>query len=273
MWPFKRKPIVDADTSAWHAENFAWLVATFGKNGVFTESTLILPRPGFFPSDGETGHARAERIFAQVKDYCGMRDWPVELVADADPAAAHAAAPTLSVLNVTPVEAKQVQGTFSVADNAVRITYAATLIEQPARLIATFAHELAHYLLAATDAKPPCAEDEHELLTDLMAVFLGFGVFMANAAVDFEVVHDSLVQGWRMGRTGYLPEPDLVYTTALFIAAKDLDPAPALDCLKPHLAKQLKQTLRDLTDDKHHIARIRASVPADEAPGNQPAGH
>jgi len=30
MWPFKRKPIVDADTAEWHADNCAWLAASFG---------------------------------------------------------------------------------------------------------------------------------------------------------------------------------------------------------------------------------------------------
>ena len=30
MWPFRRKPIVDDETAAWHAENFAWLVREFG---------------------------------------------------------------------------------------------------------------------------------------------------------------------------------------------------------------------------------------------------
>lgn len=257
MWPFKRKPIVDTDTATWHIDNFAWLAATFGKDGFFAGSVLALPKPGFFPSDGETGHARALCIFEQVKEYCGLRDWPVELVADDNPVAVHAATPTLATLDVMPTEDKQAQGTFSVADGVVRITYSASMLGQPERLIATFAHELAHYLLASADSAPPCDEDEHEFLTDLTAVFLGFGVFMANAAFDFEALHDSMLQGWRMRRTGYLPEPDLVFATALFITAKDLDPAPALDCLKPHLAKQLRHALRDLAADKSAMALIR----------------
>jgi hypothetical protein len=42
----------------------------------------IRPKPGFFTGDDEQGHALAERIFNQVKDYCGMRGWEVDLAED-----------------------------------------------------------------------------------------------------------------------------------------------------------------------------------------------
>jgi hypothetical protein len=96
MWPFKRKPIVDAETAAWHADNFAWLAASFGGDGAFDEAVLVLPAPGFFPSDGEQGHAKALRIFEQVKHYCGMDSWPVRLVTDDNPAAIHPSRLSLS---------------------------------------------------------------------------------------------------------------------------------------------------------------------------------
>src|SRR5205085_12416082 len=51
-----------------------------------------------------------------------------------------------------------------------------SLLAHPGRLIATFAHELAHYLLATAPTSPPCEDDEHEFLTDLTAAYLGFGV-------------------------------------------------------------------------------------------------
>jgi hypothetical protein len=70
--------------------------------------------------------------------------------------------------------------------------------QRPDRLIATFAHELA-YLFATTVEEPPCEADEIEFLTDLAAVYLGFGVFLANARFEFEVLQDGPLQGWQMG--------------------------------------------------------------------------
>jgi hypothetical protein len=257
MWPFKPTPIVDADTAAWHVDNFAWLAASFGGNGALAATTLVLPKPGFFPSDGEQGHDKALRIFERVKHYCGMGNWPVDLVPDHNPAAIPSSPMSLSA----PVHGKHAQGTFSVAGGAVQISYAPSLLANPERMIATFAHELAHYLLATAPTSPPCEDDEHEFLTDLTAVYLGFGVCMANSVFDFQPLQDGLMQGWRMGRSGYLPEQDLVFATALFIAAKDLDPTPACQCLKPHLAALLKRGLRDLTSDRRFVNRIRESIP------------
>ena len=255
MWPFTRKPIVDADTAQWHVDNFAWLVATFGGNHAFADSVLALPKPGFFPVDGQEGHAKALHILERVKHYCGMGDWPVELVPDRNPAAERS---TMSV--AMPVHGKHAVGTFSVSGNAVQISYVPALLARPDRLIATLAHELAHYLLATAPTSPPCEDDEHEFLTDLTAAYLGFGVFMANSVFEFEAIQDGPMQGWRYGRSGYLPEQDLVFATALFIAVKELDPHPAYQSLKPHLAKLLKRALRDLTTDKRFVEQIRASI-------------
>ena len=79
MWPFRRKRIVDDDTAAWHLEHLSWLVEEFGGGGAFDRIRLVLPEPGYFPTDGERGHALAVRIFDQVKGYCGIADWQVDL--------------------------------------------------------------------------------------------------------------------------------------------------------------------------------------------------
>jgi hypothetical protein len=91
---------------------------------------------------------------------------------------------------------------------------------------------------------------------------------MANSVFEFETIQDGPMQGWRYGRSGYLPEQDLVFATALFITAKKLDPSPAYQCLKPHLAQQLKRALRDLISDRQFIVQIAANIPAD--PGQHP---
>lgn len=238
MWPFTPKPIVDGETAAWHVENFTWLIEEFGP-AAFAHTKLVLPTAKYFPTNGEKGHELANVIFDQVRAYCGMRHWEVDLVADANPLAENR---TLSLAMIAPQ--KHALGTFGVAGNRIQISYVPSLLKQPHRLIATFAHELAHYLLATARSQPPCDDDEMEFLTDLTAVYLGFGVFLANGRFQFEALNDGTLHGWRLGHMGYLPEADLIFDLSLFIEAKAADPAPALACLKPHLAAMLKRTLR-----------------------------
>jgi hypothetical protein len=257
MWPFTRKSIVDEETAAWHVDNFAWLIRRFGGLEGLAHAKLILPRPGFFITDGEAGHAFAQRIFNQTKTYCGMSNWDVDLVADDNPLAEDAT-PSL----VTGAAQKHALGTFGVAGNRIVISYVPALLKRPDNLIATFAHELAHYLLATTVNEPPCEEDEREFLTDLAAVYLGFGVFLANARFQHEAYVAGPLQGWRIARSGYLPEADLIFALALFLHVKAIEPGPALSCLKPHLATMLKRTVSDFARRPAQLSPIRDALAA-----------
>jgi hypothetical protein len=55
-----------------------------------------------------------------------------------------------------------------------------------------------------------------EPLNDLLTVFLGFGVFTANAAFRFEQHQDGRSQGWSARRLGYLSEEQFGYALARF---------------------------------------------------------
>lgn len=253
MWPFKRKPFLDPETADWHIENFEWLVKCFASSKSLTHAQLVLPKPGYFPNDGETGHPLAERIFDQVKAYAQI-DWPVRLVQR--PANRK---PSRSMFEVT--QGRSILGTFQASlDNIPEISYAANLLEDPISLVATLAHEVGHLIVHSAPAIPICDTDEMEFLTDLTAVYLGFGIFLANSSFTTDAWRDDAMgtQGWRTQRQGYLPEPDLVFATALFIVTKDLDPAEARACLKPRLAKSFDTCLLDLEDRREAIARIKA---------------
>jgi len=54
-----------------------------------------------------------------------------------------------------------------------------------------------------------------EPLTDLLTVFLGFGVFTANAAFRIEQHQDGRSQGWSARRQGYLSEEEFGYALAV----------------------------------------------------------
>jgi hypothetical protein len=255
MWPFGAKPIVDADTAAWHVENFEWLARQFSGGDAFARTSLVLPRPGFFTTGGEKGHARGLRIFAQVKSHSGMSDWDVDLVPDNNPLAHRA---PLSFGMIAP--RRHALGTFGVSGNRIQISYVPALLQQPEQFIATMAHELAHYLLATAGERPICADDENECLTDLAAVFMGFGVFLANARFTMETYVDGPLQGWRWGRAGYLPEADLIFALALFLRAKDLEAEEACNGLKPHLATMLRKAMRQLPAAHADVTRIREAI-------------
>lgn len=104
-------------------------------------------------------------------------------------------------------------------------------------------------------------------MIDLTAVYLGFGVFLANSRFDFSVLRDGQMEGWRMSHSGYLPEADLIFALALFIKGHDLDAAPARACLKPHLAKMLGRALRDIHDDDPALTAIRSRASNADPPG------
>ena len=252
MWPFRPRSIVNADAEAWLTENFCWLMQQFGWPA---EMNLILPKPGFFKSNGETGHALAVHLFEQVKNYCGMSAWDVDLVVDNNPLAesAHVYAARIA-------SREYAAGTFWRSEGQVQISYVPALLQQPGRFITTMAHELAHYVLTTATEAPPCTDEEMEVLTDLAAVYMGFGVFLANGSFEWGA----------MGRCGYLTERDIIFALALFLRAKNLmdksliDKSvvaePAIASLKPHLAGQLRKALRYLTDDAPTVMQIRGAL-------------
>jgi Zn-dependent peptidase ImmA (M78 family) len=68
-------------------------------------------------------------------------------------------------------------GTFSMARKKQQkaiITYDPSQVKNPEMLVATFAHELGHYLSHRTTEAPPEGEALWEPATDLLAVFMGF---------------------------------------------------------------------------------------------------
>lgn len=235
---------IDADELEWQLATFKWLGEEFGEIG---ESPLVLPTPEWFPPSRSTGPTRVREIFDTVRSLAGMEQWECELRAGerSRPVAAgnahllrHEGAPAPS-------------GTFEVAaagDGAPRvvITYNPDLETAPAQLIATFAHELAHYLMQSAQTAPPGGWELHELHTDLCAVYMGFGIFLANGARQFSQFQSAGEMGWSSSVQGYLSEGALVTATAIFQRLAGRDPIEAAPYLKDYLQKDLRNAARAL---------------------------
>ena len=124
-----------------------------------------------------------------------------------------------------------------------------------------FSHELSHALhnraKEALDVDPSL----YELFTDLTAIYLGYGVFLANTRFEFSQFTNADTQGWQAQGAGYLPEADMVFGTALFMKIKELPMELALPHLKPRLQKMLKKAYRQLDRHMDEVTALRERVP------------
>lgn len=245
MWPFKSSPLLEPETAAWHKENFRWLVETFGAETGFQQRELVLPTSQSFTTAGKKGHDLAIHILEQVKAKAGLDRWPVELA----PHDVTHKGDYVGTNLIRPEIQSGAAGTFSVdPDSGVVITYSVALLSDPHGMVATFAHELSHYLLATHHNQLPVPREEEEFLTDLTAAFLGFGVFLTNTRFRYEQFSDGATSGWGWKRQGYLPESDLLFATALFMRARGLPLECAHNYIKPYLQKNFARAYLEARD-------------------------
>lgn len=243
---------IDRDELDWQFATFKWLIEEFGP---VENSPLVLPTPQWFPATPSKGPKRVADLFEHVKRAADMADWPCELQAGERDRPIDAG----NTLLIRHEGAAAPCGTFQLTaedgENRVVITYNPALAEDTTALIATFAHELGHYLMSTAQSDPPGGWDLHELHTDIAAVYLGFGIFLANSARAFSQFHSGGLAGWSSRTQGYLSERALVTATILFQRLAGRDPLDAGPFLKAYLQKDLKWAVKAL-------ARLHPDVPS-----------
>lgn len=241
---FKSKPILSAKDIEFQVATFKWLLKNFGGEDFYDNTRLILPTREFFPSKIENASQAAIETFAAVKKYAGMEEWPCKLEAQEEDVEARVA-PTLAIKNAP----NNPLGTFQATENnEIVITYNPVLVSNPTQLVATYAHELAHYLTGSCPEEPPGGWDNWEFATDITATFLGFGVFMTNSAFNFRQFTEVDSQGWQSNRSGYLSEAEHIFALAIFLGLKGAPVNSALPHIKPNLRKLLKKAVKEVSD-------------------------
>jgi hypothetical protein len=249
---FGKSRFLDADIEDWCLETWAWLLTNLGGLKRQREMQLVLATREFFPPTDAEGHARALYIFERVKLWMGMKDWACEL--HADERGEHFQ--RLGTFAALQHSRRAPNGTFTIEDGQVIITYAVDLLAHPRRLIATLSHELAHYLIASIRKPIPGGNDLHELATELTAAYCGFGVFRANAAFTFEQHQDPFSQGWRSGRAGYFSEPTWAFALALFATLNEIE-IPKGE-LKDSVADLTRRAIKYLKRNPERLEPLRA---------------
>jgi hypothetical protein len=249
---FRRGTLLGSELTQWQFDCFGWLLRHTGGMDALKARPLVQPTPRFFPDRGMHGHAMAEAMFARVRGYAGMADWPCELrMQEDDPN------PLVSTALLVKNSPSSPAGTFRATDEGALITYHPQRLSDPMSLVATFAHELAHYRTAGCPEPPPGGWDVWEHATDLAAVFLGFGLFLANSRFSFSQHSDGQTMGWKWRQQGYVSEPEILHMHAIRCVLLGTPPRETLEHLKPALRGIYKRVQRDVERSSGELGRLR----------------
>jgi len=253
--------LVDKDVAEWQFEYFEWLINNFSSGPGLPDSELWQPIPEHFPAMEDVEIPRAnfsEHIFFLVKSQCGFNEGNIFDLVRVETSKSKLLEGGASIQ----VSGHTACGTYQIKPQKYgqpieTITYDKNMEKNPEQLVATFAHELGH-ALHNRSVEPVDIEPElYELFTDLTAVYLGYGIFLANSRFGFS----SNSIGWQAKGAGYLPEADIVFGTALFMRIKNIPQEVAAEHLKPRLKKMLKKAFKQLAGHDDEIEGLRSLNP------------
>jgi hypothetical protein len=225
-------------------DSFLRLAGLLGADRLF-RATVVLPTPKHFPDHYDRTEVSLQRMFDRVANQMQVNPTAIDV--------------TLFVSgdnltrDLVPFHSGSTSGAAGLchhdpADRA-RISIDEDQLEDPVALAAVLAHELGHIILlrpGLIDRDDPYMEP----LNDLLTVFLGFGIFTANAAFRFEQHSHNTSQGWSARRLGYLSEEELGYALARFAYERGEEKPAWISFLTANIASYLKRSASWLTSNQ-----------------------
>lgn len=255
MFSFLKPPqLLDETTLQWMFDSFAWALRNFDARIFRDETILVTPSNAHFPGRKSSAEDMAGLIFDRVSFFAGMQHWPCRLV-DED-AAEGLPPPALPVTGL----ARAMTAAMPVALAAAQplpVIYRADHLRDPEVMIAHFAHTLAHYLGTTASEPPPGGEENWPYVTELLAVFMGFGVAMADSAHTARIRSCGSCSGPAVERENYLSQFDVTYALAIFCCLKDIPAREALKHLKSTLRPFFKKAMKDVMRRESQLQRLR----------------
>ena len=228
-------PVV-ADEQTWIDDNLHWFVGQFGDS--WLRSPVVLPTDDFFPGTYSGSEQDVRDAVTRLCGYMAVDPERIRVEFHADNNAEQGIPEAVGRWSGA-------AGHYRTVGGRAVISLGHSLDRTPLALIATVAHELAHERLLGEERVVPDRADQ-EPLTDLLTVFLGFGIFTANAAFEFSRWSGGRYSGWSTSRLGYLTEPMYGYALARYAWLRGEDGPDWARYLDTNPRAYLKRGLRFL---------------------------
>jgi hypothetical protein len=267
---FGKRPLLQESSAHWLLEAFGWSLKHFDAPLFFRDSRLVLPDNQHFPGRADTPEVMANLIFDRVKRYAGVTHWPTRLVLP----------DSCSLLDSPRIEIKGalrgpegISEPETAATQHLLIPYNPQQLNNPEGMIASFAHVLAHYLAQMAPEPPPGGIEYWPHVTELLAIYLGFGLMFANSAFTFRGGCGSCYNP-QANRDAYLSELESTYALAIFAVLKGIPQSTVTRHLKGHLRGFYKRAVKEIGGHHEALSRLNSFSPGTntlpEAAGTAP---
>ncbi|WP_420581309.1 hypothetical protein [Reichenbachiella sp.] len=219
MWFLNKSPKcpITEEDKLFVDQSFSWVLSTFGNDVL--ENEVILPKGESFCFKITGTETDVDPIFTSL---CSIMGVPKEKICikyynERKQIDFGGGLSSQYSENVELTAGKYVQ--FESGD--VEILLEEEQYKNPIALIATLAHELAHYKLLYEQR----IDENNEFVTDLLTIVYGLGVFGANTSiVEMQSWNDGGFSGWQVkGGAGYLHFKVWAYALAYYALLKGDD--------------------------------------------------
>ena len=222
---FSAKCPVETYEKAWTESRMRWLADQFGIDRML-RAQVVVPTGEFFPEPFEHSFESVRRLMDRLCGYMAIDS---------------------ATLGLEICDDDQLPGAAGHYDpnGQTTIRIAESQLHDPERLVATLVHELSHEILLGGGLLKRTIAD-HEWITDLLPVFLGIGIFGANATVRHEVKQVGGGYRWKIGKQGYLTSRVFGYAFALFAFMREEDEPDWASHLRPDARTPFREGMRFL---------------------------
>lgn len=240
----KALPITETDRE-WVDSAIDWMLQSFGEKHFYAIKT-VTPTTAYYPKKDSDSYKYAENVLGITMSLMAINEntkvylefFSQEFFEDNNSTQLDKG----DNLNGYWAEAS---GTYQRRDEKVVIRINENLLDDPISLISTMAHELAHEILLGENR----INENDEYLTDLLAIFYGFGIFLGNSKFNYNTASDGFTSSWSMSSKGYLPEQIIAYATAKLSILRKED-ISYQKFMTSSFAKCFNKTLKHLREEE-----------------------
>ncbi len=249
---FTSQPILEEESITWIFDVYAWALNQFDAEIFFNETILVAPTNEYFPGEQTSVTGMAELIFSQVQNYAQVQHWQCAVVDHSQ-----FIPPDLNQLVLPKRTAAATEITNEAQNSVLSIPYDPQMVANPEALISSYAHILAQYLGSQATENPPGGSENWLMVTELLGVFLGFGLMYANSATTAPSSCSSCSAGLAT-RPSFVSQYDLTYALAIFSVVKKIPEKKVSRHLKKSLKGFLKSAIKDVKSRSREIEKLQA---------------